>query len=155
MQMQQHEHEDDLPPSVDEHPDAETEAFPLTDEEIDDVEANEEPDDEAILGKSFVGRVADFVIVHSVGATQCGPVRRRRERRWSHVRRQFGARRRMRVDWRSARFSPYTRRRFVVCERRPQGRGCSVLLNTEIPLMSRRSTVISAVCASMFTSPKN
>ena len=34
-------------------------------------------------------------------------------------------------------------------------RGCNVFENTDTPLMSRRSTVISVLCASMFTSPKN
>src|SRR5687768_13134794 len=34
-------------------------------------------------------------------------------------------------------------------------RDCSVLLNTDTPLMSRRSTVMSSLPASMFTSPKN
>src|SRR5262245_17858522 len=37
----------------------------------------------------------------------------------------------------------------------PYDRGVRVRLNTDTPLMSRRSTVISAVCAEMFTSPKN
>jgi len=40
-------------------------------------------------------------------------------------------------------------------EQRGYDLGCNVLLNTDTPLMSRRSTVISAVCAWMFTSPKN
>ena len=34
-------------------------------------------------------------------------------------------------------------------------RGWSVRLNTDVPSMSRKSTVISSLCAAMFTSPKN
>jgi len=52
----QNEHEDDLQPSVDEHRDAETETFPLTDEDLDQAAIDDEGDDDELDDSAIVGK---------------------------------------------------------------------------------------------------